>query len=115
MIPPDKNHLKALAGWAISARGNSSNHQHMALCKFQDGCSELAEVSDDLKPVVTTKEKPRTMVKASVATMPVEVQEHLGVGKQDGQCCHKFDITTQMCRFCGISYRKALGRKPELM
>ena len=116
MIPPDKNHLKALAGWAISARGNSSDKQHIALCKFQDGCSDLAEVADDLVPVKAREpaKQVKRSVPATMESMPIEVQEHLGV-KQGGECRHSFDIRTQLCKYCSISYRKAHGRKPELM
>lgn len=116
MIPPNKTHLQALAGWAISARGNCSNEQHMALCHFQDGCGELAEVIEDIAPAaqpVPQVPSPARHVEESVR-VPLEIAQLEHVQKEGTPCSHRFDIRTQLCRYCGLTYRKAMGRKPEL-
>lgn len=124
MIPPTSNHLKALAGWSISANtSNLSDRQKLALHAFKNGCVELAQVVADLqtnvqKKAVSVASPPKHMpgpaFSPEIKTIPTEVQAATGVA-QNGECCHKFDIRTQHCLYCGISYRKAMGRRSELM
>jgi len=117
MIPPTKNELQAYAGWSLVARNQCSDHQHLALCHFGEAAGELSEVIEEL-PVVHPA--PRAAQLASPAPdRPLEIPtaERLEIGvRSDGPCRHnKFDIHTQRCLECGITYRQALGRKPELM
>lgn len=120
MIPPSKDNLKAMAGWAITARDNCSDKQKLALYSFQDGCGELAEVIDDIKPLKTAKPQPVPLPQhphvQHVSRVPdeVAVMEHHRLD-QFGQCIHKFDIATQRCRYCGRTYLDVMKRKPELM
>jgi len=118
MIPPNKNHLQALAGWAIAAAGNCSDQQHLALGHFRDGCGKLAEVIEDIKPVSQpAPQAPPTPRNEEpfVVSIPVEVLQLERPNWKEGDACsHRFDIRTQVCRYCGQSYRQAMGRKPEL-
>jgi hypothetical protein len=112
MIPPTKAHLQALAGWSLVARHQASDRQHLALCRFGDSCSELSEVVEDV-PVPVPLARPAPV--PVPVFEPPEVQLTLGHQSPAGVCQHKFDIRTQLCRFCGQTYLKAMQRKPELM
>jgi hypothetical protein len=121
MIPPDRNHLEALAGWSLTARFNASDRQHLALCKFGESCGELSAVIDDLpaaKQVAATdcetNHHPPARKVAATSYIPEEVRNHLQLPDEKGACTHRFDIKTQTCLYCGLTYLKAHGRKPEL-
>ena len=102
-VPPDKRHLQALAGWAISAKMLASDEQALALGHFGDACGRLSQVIDCLP--VYQKEEPSEATPAvfhystsDFSPMPIEVQQHLGVAQADGTCNHKFglcDVDTQ--------------------
>ena len=123
---PNPDSLKAMAGWAISKKRDASNEQALALNKFQDGCSELAECC----PAPTTIKVSGSVVKTPVAVsvyMPPQVSttdeipesllelKRYGVVEDCNGVRHTFDIRTQRCKSCGVSYREAVGRKSELM
>jgi len=126
MIPPDKGHLHAMAGWSLSAEDRASPEQKLALCHFRAGCGDLAKVIETLPlerlPQDTTREeqwKPRDPEQALAVMsrlVPVGLEDIVRPPTgANGECLHRFDIHSQKCKFCGISYRKAHGRDPELM
>lgn len=90
----------------------------MALCHFQDGCGELAEVIEDIPQAAVTPKKVALSPSPPMGFLatPREILDLDPKPRKDGDpCSHSFDIRTQLCRYCGLSYRKAMGRKPELM
>lgn len=116
MIPPDKQHLQALAGWALSVRHDGSDQQQLAVRRFGDGCASLSEVIEEL-PVFNRKLpelQPQQQPTSGIYTMPKEVQEAVGVTHGAEGCRHKFDIRTQRCHYCGRTYMEVMKRRPEL-
>ena len=121
MIPPNKDHIKALAGWAISVGAGCSNEQQSALYAFKNSCTDLVQVIDDMhvtRPVAAparqrVRDAPVEMATRAATVIPPEVAEYLG-HERKSPCLHSFDIATQRCKLCGLTYRKAKGRKPEL-
>lgn len=116
MIPPDRQHLQALAGWSLVARHNCSDRQHLALCRFGDSCGELSDV---IETVPIPRQEVISARVPSRATEPLVearalVRENLAT-QPEAQCAHaKFDIHTQRCLTCNMTYRQAKGRKAEL-
>ncbi len=123
MIPPTPDSLKAMAGWALSQLGGASNAQAVALHHFKEGCGELAE--NFPAPAVTCVRPQRDVSTApskarAAATSPRIVVRRQDIGRVEQLDCratgeHRFSIRTQCCVWCGESYRKVRGRKPELM
>ena len=124
MIPPDRNHLRALAGWSLSAQDQASPQQELALAHFRCGCDELSNVIDEMRlkripadpmPEASwSRHEPDVCAPARAEDVLLQAIVHRPKDEQ-GKCVHKFDIRTQKCKFCGVTYRKAHGRDPELM
>lgn len=117
MIPPSKSELQAYAGWSLVARNQCSDQQHMALCRFGDAAGELSEVIEDLPAAKAPR--PAPVLSSPVADRPAAALSLHGLCEEvrlDGPCRHeKFDIHTQRCLQCGITYRQARGHPAELM
>lgn len=117
MIPPTRSHLQALAGWSLTMRHNSSDRQHMALCHFGDACGELADVIEELPgPVrLSSSPTPTSVAQVDQSHVMAEQTQIVPSSTSIGPCAHRFHIKTQCCVYCGMTYLKAHGRKPELM
>lgn len=119
MIPPNRQHLHALAGWALSERSQRANDEAIALDHFRDSCGELASVlREDRYQQRDAWSPPRETVSPvrSPSRIPEEVLQVIAPERDpDAACEHKFDIRTQCCKFCGRTYRDIRGRKAELM
>jgi hypothetical protein len=134
--PPDKGQLIAMAGWALSMKDMASDQQHLALCKFQEGCGELSECVDTIvvrqpvqKPITEHVVNPGLRSHREQYPMPAtdfpetdaEILESLDQyhGRKSapstGGCRHRFDITTQKCQLCNKSYVEIKGVKPDFM
>lgn len=110
----DKRKLQSYAGWALTQRNLGSTGFQVAVGRFGDACSELAEyvhefnchpAKERVSEVSTLSEHPQT---------PEEILQILDARDTQGGCKHKFSIHTQLCNWCGLSYREVYGHAPEL-
>lgn len=105
---PTQQELKASAGWSLMKRSEVHDAHANALDKFRDGCEALIPHAAEGAAVVP------------VGEVKLPAQDHLpprpAVPIQATEDCqHKFNIHDQRCLHCGLSYRQARMREPELM
>lgn len=123
MIPPDKKHLKALAGWTLTI-GDGSDQQQLALREFRESCGNLAEVIDSVNDSVSHNPAPDPSMQVINAIdaepesvyIPPEVVVALNMDIDSIGHVHQFDIRTQRCA-CGKTYRQVASERAvrELM
>lgn len=109
----DKQTLEAVAGWTLTRpepecatlRDAATACIHLAptRCIAEHSAPQPVELPHIVVYSSPTKAQSLDESRVTTRTNPV------------GACEHRFHIKTQLCVNCGLSYREAKGRLPELM
>lgn len=111
----NRQSLQALAGWTIANAGRGIAHDN-DLVALRDACERVIE------SLPTTA---ATEIAKPAASPPIKLADAIQAARRvqlppvactpAKECHHRFHIRTQLCVFCGSSYRDVRQRESEFM